>query len=303
MLFQIREVKWGRSTAVLNSLLLLLVLAPALEAGQSDLHPRYDDFGSVAQALAHAGLVQQAASRSGDCGLLVREAAERVLEWNADSRFESWRSETARAKVALDGLDAAVAGIGMTEIRLRALGENPDAMRRALRRKRIEIEDWRNEVITRYSVPDWLEREFAEARAMGFLVGYLDGFHCRGPREKNRYEYAIALHATSMRLNISLDRLIEGLNWQALATIRQLFAPGQKLPLSGYPEIAAKDIRRDLQTVREWTPHARRLSRWTDYLEPELMEMGVDMVTMREQLLMDLRRLEALADRVGTDSR
>ncbi len=136
--------------------------------------------------------------------------------------------------------------------------------------------------------PHWAMKALEEMKREGILVGYPDGLF-RGGRPASRYELAVAVHATYMKLKGMYD----GLDSQVKALTDKI----NGMPGGNADDLKAlrdqlTSLQNDVNGMKGWGDDISKLKDMASTFEKELASMGVDVEAMKKDL-------QDLADRVG----
>lgn len=134
----------------------------------------------------------------------------------------------------------------------------------------------------------WAYEALREMKREGLLMGYPDGLF-RGGRPASRYEMAVALHGSWLRVK----SLTDGLNSQIAALTERIergtgMDPNELRSLRDSLAAAQQAI----DNMKSWGDDIANMKRMASTFERELASMGVDVEAMKKSL-------SDLADRVG----
>lgn len=112
-----------------------------------------------------------------------------------------------------------------------------------------------------WKVPEWVPTVIGNLKKEGLLVGYPDGLGYRRIEGANRYEYAVATHATYRYLQDSVGALRDELT-------SSRFRPSK-------PDQFTKAVIEDLALMSAWNPLVKDIERLAVEFTPELLELEV----------------------------
>ncbi len=130
-----------------------------------------------------------------------------------------------------------------------------------------------------WKVPEWVPSTVGRLKKEGLLVGYPDGLGYTRIAGANRYEYAVATHASFCYLQNSLVALREDLT-------SPKFRPST-------PNQFSKAVNEDIAIMSTWKPLVSDIERLAVEFAPELLELKVP-----AGLAQEVRKLNATLSKV-----